>query len=86
MLQKRWAQTVQWIHENWEGPIGAVDLAEEQGTSQGAALQLLRRLRTWGYVRLSEFTVDGKPGRPAHAFILTDKGIKRAKWQKGQKG
>ncbi len=81
MFQKRWADTLVWLHENWEGPISAADLAKSQKTTVGASLQLLRRLRAWGYVRLAQFKVSGKPGRPSHEFVLTEKGIKRAKWQ-----
>jgi predicted ArsR family transcriptional regulator len=85
MMPKRWGDTVQWIHENWDGPISSKELAQAQGTTPGAALQLLRRLRAWGYVRLDRFIQDGSPGRPSHSYLLTEKGAQRARWQKGQK-
>lgn len=81
MFHKRWGETLLWLYENWEGPISASELSNAQDTSVGAALQLLRRLRGWGYIRLAQFKVSGKPGRPSHEFVLTEKGIKRAKWQ-----
>lgn len=77
-----WDETIRWIHAHWEGPITARELATEKGTSDAASLQILRRLRSWGYMRLAHFANTGLPGRPAHAFVITDKGVKRANWRR----
>ncbi len=80
MSEKKWAECVLWIHQHWEGPITAKELAQETQATEGSCLQTLRRLRSWGYVRLSTLNVSGKPGRPTHSYQLTPKGIKRAEW------
>ena len=81
--RRRWDETIQWLHDHWKGPITARELAAERETSDAAALQVLRRLRAWGYVRLSNFTISGKAGRPAHAYSLTEKGARRVIWKNG---
>jgi predicted ArsR family transcriptional regulator len=81
--RRRWDETIQWLHDHWKGPITARELAAERKTSDAAALQVLRRLRGWGYVRLSQFSNSGKAGRPAHAYTLTEKGTRRVAWKNG---
>ncbi len=84
MSKKRvWDDTLEWlVSERLHSPISARELGERRGMSSAAALQLLRRLRGWGYVRLDSFANSGQSGRPAHFFGVTQKGVSRMKWKR----
>lgn len=71
--------------EEEEG-VTAADLAKEVGIDYPSVLQVMRRLRSWGYVRIVGFNPPkGGLGRQRHVFEVTDKGMKKAEWESGKR-
>ena len=74
--------------ENPPRQFTAADVAQEQELSYAAASNLLRRLKTWGHIRLVGFLPAASKtgqGRRKKVYEVTDHGRKSAAFRKGRK-
>jgi predicted ArsR family transcriptional regulator len=64
----------------------AIDLADDVEMDYHCILQVLRRLRDWGYVKLVGFEpAEGDRGRQRHVFEVTPRGQRAAEYSPKRK-
>lgn len=85
---KIWREVLAYLAKKKLAEFTAADVADGFGMEYANAAQLLKRLQTWGHVRVIGFDpavhanpkTKGKGGRRRKVYELTEHGLKSAKY------